>query len=146
MRVIRRFFLHSFADKMLLVKATIVIVLVRLGIILLSYQTLTRKETRNRRTWTSSSSKRTQRSRSPRLSTIANTISEIKGAACAGPPPSSPPSGMCSSASTLLEEVGLAGKKIAVELNREIITRSSYDATVIKSGDNIEIVQFVGGG
>lgn len=38
----RRFFLRSFADKILLVKATIIIVLVRLGMKLLRYQTLTR--------------------------------------------------------------------------------------------------------
>ena len=41
MRTIRRFFFHSFADKILLVKATIIVVLVRLGLKLLRYQTLT---------------------------------------------------------------------------------------------------------
>ena len=46
----------------------------------------------------------------------------------------------------LLEEFNLAGQKLAVELNRQIVTRTSYAQTKISSGDNIEIVHFVGGG
>ncbi len=42
MRAFRRFFLRSLADKILLIRATIIIVLVRLGMKLLRYQTLTR--------------------------------------------------------------------------------------------------------
>ncbi len=42
MRTFRRFFRRSLADKILLVKATIIIVLVRLGMKFLRYQTLTR--------------------------------------------------------------------------------------------------------
>lgn len=46
----------------------------------------------------------------------------------------------------LLEEFGLQDKKLAVELNREIVSRSSYAETVLASGDAVEIVTFVGGG
>ncbi|MCB0344611.1 MAG: sulfur carrier protein ThiS [Bdellovibrionales bacterium] len=48
--------------------------------------------------------------------------------------------------SELLEECKLGGKRVAVELNREIVPRDRYGATAIHSGDSIEIVHFVGGG
>lgn len=34
----------------------------------------------------------------------------------------------------------------AVELNKQLVRRSAYDVTVLKSGDKIEIVTLVGGG
>jgi len=37
-------------------------------------------------------------------------------------------------------------KRIAVEKNGELITKSQYDSTVLKDGDSVEIVSFVGGG
>ena len=37
-------------------------------------------------------------------------------------------------------------KRIAVECNGEIVFKSEYDITVIKDGDELEIVCFVGGG
>lgn len=37
-------------------------------------------------------------------------------------------------------------KRIAIELNGEIIPKSQYDLTIIQDGDEIEIVSFVGGG
>ncbi len=46
----------------------------------------------------------------------------------------------------LLKEFELAGRKVAVELNREIVQRSDYSGIALKNGDSIEIVQFVGGG
>ena len=46
----------------------------------------------------------------------------------------------------LLEEMELGSKKVAVELNKEIVTRSSYGATALAAGDTVEIVHFVGGG
>ncbi len=46
----------------------------------------------------------------------------------------------------LLSEFELTGKKIAVELNQEIISKTNYSATLLSNGDSIEIVQFVGGG
>ena len=37
-------------------------------------------------------------------------------------------------------------KRIAVERNGEIVWKSQYDAAVLKDGDRMEIVSFVGGG
>ena len=37
-------------------------------------------------------------------------------------------------------------KRIAVERNGDIVSKSQYDVTVIDDGDSLEIVSFVGGG
>ena len=37
-------------------------------------------------------------------------------------------------------------KRIAVELGGDIVFKSQYDTTVLKDGDHLEIVSFVGGG
>ena len=37
-------------------------------------------------------------------------------------------------------------KRIAVERNGEIVFKSQYSETVLKDGDSIEVVIFVGGG
>ena len=36
--------------------------------------------------------------------------------------------------------------QVVVELNEEIIKRDTYDTTVLKDGDVVEILQFMGGG
>ena len=46
----------------------------------------------------------------------------------------------------LVEKLGLDGRKIAVECNLEIVPRSAYGATMLRDGDRLEIVNFVGGG
>ena len=46
----------------------------------------------------------------------------------------------------LLERLKMRQGRVAVEINREIIPRTSYPATMIKPGDNVEIINFVGGG
>lgn len=46
----------------------------------------------------------------------------------------------------LLNELGLAGKRLAVELNQEIVPRSTYAEVVLEEDDRIEIVQAIGGG
>ena len=46
----------------------------------------------------------------------------------------------------LLDELGLDPAKVAVERNRDIVPRSSYDAVVIGAGDELEVVHFIGGG
>ena len=43
-------------------------------------------------------------------------------------------------------QMGLAGRKIAVEKNGEIVPRSRYAATAVCAGDQLEIVGAVGGG
>ena len=37
-------------------------------------------------------------------------------------------------------------KRIATELNGDIVPKAQYAETVLKNGDSIEIVSFVGGG
>ena len=37
-------------------------------------------------------------------------------------------------------------KRVATEINGEIVPKAQYAATVLKDGDNVEIVSFVGGG
>lgn len=46
----------------------------------------------------------------------------------------------------LISELGLSNKKLAVELNKEIVSREIYSAKEIKDGDSLEIVHFIGGG
>lgn len=46
----------------------------------------------------------------------------------------------------MVGEIGLDSRKIAVERNREIVSRSQYDTVVLTDGDHIEIVHFIGGG
>lgn len=46
----------------------------------------------------------------------------------------------------LLSVLALEPKKIAVERNLEIVPKSLYGDTALCDGDQIEIVQFVGGG
>jgi thiamine biosynthesis protein ThiS len=46
----------------------------------------------------------------------------------------------------LLERLKMRQGRVAVEINREIIPRASYPAIMIKPGDNVEIINFVGGG
>ena len=47
---------------------------------------------------------------------------------------------------TLIKRLELAGKKIAVERNGEIVPRSAHGATRLENGDRLEIVVAVGGG
>ncbi|MEW5861971.1 MAG: sulfur carrier protein ThiS [Pseudomonadota bacterium] len=46
----------------------------------------------------------------------------------------------------LIERMQLAGRKIAVERNGEIVPRSAHAQTVLADGDRLEIVVAVGGG
>ena len=46
----------------------------------------------------------------------------------------------------LLATLQLAGKKVAVERNGEIIPKSAHGSTLVLDGDQLEIVVAVGGG
>ena len=46
----------------------------------------------------------------------------------------------------LLASQGLAGKRVAVERNGEIVPRSQHPAALLAPGDRLEIVVAVGGG
>ena len=48
--------------------------------------------------------------------------------------------------SELLSSLGLDGRKVAVERNREIVPRSTYAKVAVDEGDKLEIVHFIGGG
>jgi sulfur carrier protein len=50
------------------------------------------------------------------------------------------------SAAQLVEELGLAGKRIAMEVNLEIVPRSSYADHILQTDDKVEIVNAIGGG
>jgi sulfur carrier protein len=47
---------------------------------------------------------------------------------------------------SLIRELGLEGKRVAVERNGEIVPRSRYAETPLADGDKLEIVGAVGGG
>jgi sulfur carrier protein len=47
---------------------------------------------------------------------------------------------------TLLTSLGLGGRPVAVERNRAIVPRAEHAATLLADGDQLELVQFVGGG
>jgi sulfur carrier protein len=46
----------------------------------------------------------------------------------------------------LVAQLALAGKKIAVEKNGEIVPKSAHGSTLVADGDRLEIVVAVGGG
>ncbi|ANG61066.1 thiamine biosynthesis protein ThiS [Marinobacterium aestuarii] len=46
----------------------------------------------------------------------------------------------------LVEQLGLVGKRFAAEVNMEIVPRSQHVALRLNDGDQIEIVQAIGGG
>lgn len=48
--------------------------------------------------------------------------------------------------SQLLEDMNTPAVGIAVERNREIVSRSLHPTTVLEEGDELEIVKMVGGG
>ena len=51
-----------------------------------------------------------------------------------------------SSVAALVRSLGLEGKRIAVERNGEIVPKSRYADTPVRTGDRVEIVAAVGGG
>lgn len=46
----------------------------------------------------------------------------------------------------LLAQLGLAGQRLAVEVNEEIVPRSTHAQHVLAAGDRVEIVHAIGGG
>lgn len=46
----------------------------------------------------------------------------------------------------LMAELGLDGRKVAVERNLVIVPKSLYAETTLTDGDRLEIVHFIGGG
>ncbi|UZJ60735.1 sulfur carrier protein ThiS [Pseudomonas sp. KU26590] len=46
----------------------------------------------------------------------------------------------------LLTRLDLTGRRIAVELNLDIVPRSQHAATTLTEGDQVEVVHAIGGG
>ncbi|MFU8894956.1 MAG: sulfur carrier protein ThiS [Gammaproteobacteria bacterium] len=49
-------------------------------------------------------------------------------------------------AADLVEQLGLAGRRYAMEINGELLPKSAHATHRLAPGDRIEIVQAVGGG
>jgi sulfur carrier protein len=50
------------------------------------------------------------------------------------------------SVAALLERLGMTGKRVAVEVNREIVPRSRHAEVELRNHDRVEIVVAIGGG
>lgn len=50
------------------------------------------------------------------------------------------------SVADLVEELGLTGQRLAVEVNQEIVPRSAHPGHELGPGDRVEIVHAIGGG
>ena len=50
------------------------------------------------------------------------------------------------SPASVIELLGLRGRRVAIEVNGEIVARSRYAEHELKTGDRVEIVHAVGGG
>lgn len=48
--------------------------------------------------------------------------------------------------SALLTQLDIDARRVAVEHNLVVVKRAEYDSAVIREGDEVEIVNFVGGG
>lgn len=47
---------------------------------------------------------------------------------------------------TVLDDFKFDVRTIAVEINEEIISKTTFNETILKDGDVVEVVSFVGGG
>lgn len=46
----------------------------------------------------------------------------------------------------LLGRLELVGRRVAVELNLDIVPRSQHESTILSEGDQVEVVHAIGGG
>ncbi len=46
----------------------------------------------------------------------------------------------------LLARMDMAGQRVAVERNEDVVPRSEYAATRLQDGDRVEIIRAIGGG
>ena len=46
----------------------------------------------------------------------------------------------------LLEHLGIRLDQVAVEVNLEIIEKSGFERQILKEGDRVEVMSFIGGG
>ena len=50
------------------------------------------------------------------------------------------------SVSELLQQLDIDARRVAVELNLTVVRKALYDSSIVNDGDEVEIVNFVGGG
>jgi sulfur carrier protein len=50
------------------------------------------------------------------------------------------------SVTALLAHLNIDSRRVAVELNLTVLKRGTFDETLVREGDEVEIVNFVGGG
>jgi sulfur carrier protein len=50
------------------------------------------------------------------------------------------------SMAALIERLDLSGKRVAVEVNRDLVPRSRFETHRLAPGDRVEIIHAVGGG
>ncbi len=50
------------------------------------------------------------------------------------------------SVTALLASLAIDSRRVAVEHNLVILKRAAFDDTIVREGDNVEVVNFVGGG
>jgi len=50
------------------------------------------------------------------------------------------------SVSHLLEALAIDARRVAVELNLAVVKKAAYESSIVGDGDEVEIVNFVGGG
>jgi sulfur carrier protein len=48
--------------------------------------------------------------------------------------------------SELLGRLAIDPRRVAIELNLTVLKRSTFETTTVREGDQVEIVNFVGGG
>ena len=46
----------------------------------------------------------------------------------------------------LLDALALKPSRVAVEINREVVPKANYTKVVLRAGDRVEVITFVGGG
>ena len=47
---------------------------------------------------------------------------------------------------SLLDQLDLARRRVAVAINTEVVPKSAFDHVAIREGDRVEVIQAVGGG
>ncbi|MCH8499490.1 MAG: sulfur carrier protein ThiS [Marinobacter sp.] len=47
---------------------------------------------------------------------------------------------------TLLDQLAIRGRRVAVEVNEDIVPRSQHDSHILQPGDRVEVVHAIGGG
>lgn len=47
---------------------------------------------------------------------------------------------------SLIESLGIANKAMAIAVNTQVVKKASWESYMLKDGDEVEILDFVGGG